>query len=165
LVVDEFVGFQDLGEEVPAWSRPNFFALRYELADSRGVLARIGVHGIGGDRHVLAETAEGSWKFGIFPLNQPEVPIWPSSEDEPIAHYQRGPTVQVRFVDGPEFQIRKEGTLKTFLEDLNAQPVLTVEQVEAFPRWRAEMKLEPDALQLPQLPLLVACVGCVLVFE
>jgi hypothetical protein len=118
LVVDEFVGFQDVGEEVPAWSRPNFFALRYELADSRGVLARIGVHGIGGGRHVLAETGEGSWRFGIFPLDQPEVPIWRNSviaKTSPSRTTVGGPACRFVLWMEPSFKSEKKEPLRPSL--------------------------------------------------
>ena len=156
--------FQDITEETLSWTRPNFFALRYELAGSTGPVARVSVNGIGPGRHVLAELAESVLRIDLFPLQRQDVPILRIDETNPIAIYHRGSPVQVRFAEGGEYEFRTENAFKTVLQTLEARPVFTLEQVEAFPRWRVEMKLEQDAYALRELPALVAAACCFLVF-
>lgn len=165
MVVDELVRLQDLAEETLSWTRPNFFELRYQLAGPAGVAARISVTGIGSQRRVLGETAQGSWFFQVFPLDQPDVRIWPVSEAQPVGHYRRGPNLDIHLEEHIGFQYRKENALKSLMEDCEGNLVLSLEQVEAFPRWRVEMKLAPGRVSLPETPLLIACCGCILVFD
>lgn len=135
------------------------------MAYPEGVLVRISVQGIGPGRHVLAESASGSWRLSAFPLNQPEVEFRSSASDLPVARYRRGIHPEVRFEDGAKFQFRAESPVKTVLEAADSLPLLTLEQVEFFPRWRVEMTLERNALGIPQMPILVAAAGLMLVFN
>lgn len=152
-------------DETLAWTRPNFFALRFELASSTGIVARVGINGIGPDRHALAETEAGTWRFDLFPLSRVDVPITPLDGGDPVAVYSRANPVEVRFLDGETFHFRAENPLKTFLEDSSGRVVFSVEMVEAFPRWRAEIKLESDPLDTAKLAILLASSCCYLVFN
>ncbi len=164
MVVDELLRLQDITEETLSWTRPNFFALRYELAGLAGPVARVSVNGIGSARHVLAELAESALRIDLFPLQRQDVPILRMDETNPIAIYHRSNPVQVRFAEGGVYEFRTESAFKTVLQTLEAQPVFTLEQVEAFPRWRVEMKLKQDAYALGDLPVLLAAACCFLVF-
>ncbi len=89
MVVDELVRFEDLTEETITWTRPNYFAFRYELVCSSGVLARLSVLGIGAERYVRTETAEASWRFDMFPLDRGDVPVSREGQEGRIAIYHR----------------------------------------------------------------------------
>ncbi len=164
MVVEEFVRIDDIGEEPLAWTRPNFFALRYELAGSAGVVERLSVSGIGADRQIVLETGEGAWRFELFPLDRRIVPVYRGDNPDPIAEYDRGNPVQVRFTSGTQYEFRVESPLKTVLVNGEQQTVFTLEQVEAFPKWRVEIKVEPGARELSDLPVLWGAACCSLVF-
>lgn len=161
----QLVRIEDLGGETLAWTRPNFFALRYELSGSQGVFEILRVQGIGPDRQVLAETASGAWRIELFPMDRPVVPVFRVGEPDPVAEYDRRDGMQLRLTVGAHYQLRRETPLKMILEDGEHLPIFTLEQVDAFPRWRVEVKLEATAPALPELPILLAAACCSLVFS
>jgi hypothetical protein len=165
LVVDELLNLRSITEGTLVWTRPNFFAFRYELVYSAGPVGRLSVHGIGAARYALMETSEGCWRFAIFPLERREVPVSRESDGEAVAVFQRINPPTVQFQDGPAFHFQPQSPVETVLSDGEGHKVFTVELVEAFPRWRADLKLEPEMLALAQLPVLLAAACCNLVFE
>jgi len=132
---------------------------------SAGPLARLSVNGIGAARYALMETAGESWRFGMFPLERREVPVSREAGAEPVAIYHRVDPAFVQFQDGPLYRFQPQSAVETVLKDADDQPVFTVELVEAFPRWRADLKLEAQALLMPEVPVLLAAACCNLVFE
>lgn len=165
MTVDGLVRLEDVGEEPLSWTRPNFFAIRYELTSSAGVVVRLGVQGIGPERHILAETAEAEWRLDLFPLNRPRIPIFRVGNQDPVGFYVRDHPTLVESASGRVFQFRTESALKTVVELPDLSPIFTLEQVEAFPRWRVETRLEPHAADLPELPMVLAAACCFLVFS
>lgn len=165
LVAEEFLRFQDVTSETLTWTRPNFFALRYELSCPSGMLARIRVEGIGLNRIVAADSADGTCILGVFPLDRHEVPISVGGQPEPIARYYREEPVEVRFQDGRRYQFRLCAGERAMFDADEDRGVFTVEQAEYFPRWSVDLKLEPSAQQLTWLPVLLFTACCVLVFD
>jgi hypothetical protein len=101
----------------------------------------------------------------MFPLERREVPISREGQEGLTAKYVRGETPEIAFEDGSRFSFGLLAPPKTVLADTEGRTVFTVEQVEEFPRWRADLKLEQDALMRDQLPVLLAAVCCQLVFD
>lgn len=165
MVVDALLSLRGITEETLIWTRPNFFAFRYELVCGAGPLARLSVHGIGAARHALMETAEASWRLDVFPLERREVPVLREGDADPIAIYHRVNPAFVQFQDGLLFQFQPRSAVETVLSGVDGRTIFTVELVEAFPRWRQDLKLEPEALVMPQAPVLLAAACCNLVFE
>jgi hypothetical protein len=166
LVVDELLSLRGITEGTLVWTRPNFFAFRYELVCSAGPLARLSVNGIGAARYALMETSEESWRLAVFPLERREVPVSRAGGDaDPVAIFNRVHPASVQFQGGPLFQFQPQSPVETILSGGDGQTIFTVELVEAFPRWRADLKLEPQALSLPEVPVLLAAACCNLVFE
>jgi hypothetical protein len=169
LVVDRLLNLRGITEGTLVWTRPNFFAFRYELVCSAGPVGRLTVHGIGTDRYALMETSEGCWRFAIFPLERREVPVSKErdgeGEGEPVAMFDRVDPASVRFQEGAVFRFQPRNATETVLSDAEGSAIFIVELVEAFPRWRADLKLEPEVLSLPEAPILLAAACCNLVFE
>ena len=165
MVVDELLSLRGITESTLVWTRPNFFAFRYELVCSAGPLARLSVHGIGPARYAVMETSDGAWRLAIFPLERREVPVTREGDADPLALFNRVHPASVQFQDGPLFQFQPQTAVETVLKDPENQTIFTVELVEAFPRWRADLKLEPQALSMPEVPVLLAAACCNLVFE
>lgn len=164
LVADELARFHDLTETTLAWTRPNFFELRYELSAPSGVLLRLSVEGIRPERHIRIDTADRSWKIDAFPLQKRESPVFEADLPDPIAFYLGGPEPGVRLAGGETYRFRSEPPQKTVCETSEGELVFALERVEFFPRWRLEMELTPRARSLPEFPILIACTCCSLVF-
>jgi hypothetical protein len=161
----ELIRFEDVHEDTLSWIRPNFFELRFDLTCSAGVLVRLKVHGIGADRRVLAETAEATWRLGVFPLQSALVNIYLNEESDPIGYYRRGSPVQIQFEDGASYEYRIEEPFKRTLLDQECNSVFTTERAEYFPRWKLDVKLAPNAVGYPHFAELVISTCCVLVFD
>jgi hypothetical protein len=151
-------------DETLAWTRPNFLELQFELVSSTAVVARVGIKGIGPERHVLAESDVGTWRIDLFPMDRKDVPITSVDGGDPVAIYWRGNPVEVRFFDGQTYRFRTESAAKTMIEDSSGTLVFSIEIVESFPRWRVEMKLETNVLEAPKVAILLASACCYLVF-
>lgn len=154
------IPLHEVYDQVLTWTRPNFFELRYELMCDRGVVARVSVSGMGESKHALAETADDTWKFEVFPFATQNVLITRAQDHSEVGRYGRQPPLEIRFVSGTSYRLNH-----TKLEDQAGRPVLSFEQLEAFPRWRAEMKLDPSAIDLADLPVLVVSACCIRVFR
>jgi hypothetical protein len=156
----ELIPLREVHDEVLAWIRPNFFELRYELLCSMGVVARVSISGMGESKHALAETADGGWKFEVFPFASQNVLITRAEDHAEIGRYVRQTPLEIGFVNGASYRLND-----TKLEDQDGQPVFSFEQLEAFPKWKAELKLDPRARDLPELPVLVVSACCIRVFR
>jgi hypothetical protein len=163
--VDELLSLRGITESTLVWTRPNFFAFRYELVCSAGPLARLSVNGIGAARYALMETSEEAFRLEVFPLERREVPVFREGGADAIAIFNRIHPASVQFQDGPLFQFQPRTAMETVLKTAGDETIFTVELVEAFPRWRADLKLEPQALSLPEVAVLLAASCCNLVFE
>jgi len=164
LEAGQFLRISDIGDQTLAWTRPNFLTLRYELLAGENVVEVLRVEGIGPGRRVLAETGTSSWRFDLFPMDRPVVPVFRDDESEPVAEYDRRQNMQLRLVNGAQYELTPESPLKMTLADAEHRPVFSLEQVDAFPRWRVEIKLQPAAERMPDLPMLLAAACCSLVF-
>jgi hypothetical protein len=160
----ELIPLREVYDQVLTWTRPNFFELRYELLCSvgglQGVVARVSINGMGDSKHALAETAEGGWKFQVFPFASQNVLITRAEDHSEVGHYVRQTPLEICFVGGVCYQLNH-----TKLEDREGRPVLSFDQLEAFPRWKAELKLAPSAIEISELPVLVASTCCIHVFR
>lgn len=165
MVADGLLNLRGITEGTLVWTRPNFFAFQYELVCSAGPVGRLSVHGIGADRYALMETSEGGWRFAIFPLDRREVPVSKEGDGEPVALFDRVDPASVRFQEGPVFHFQRRNATETALSDAAGSAIFIVELVEAFPRWRVDLKLEPEVLSLPEAPILLGAACCNLVFE
>lgn len=158
------IPLREVHDHALIWTRPNFFELRYELTCSSdaspGVVAKISISGMGESKHALAETADGTWKFEVFPFATQNVLITRAEDHVEVGRYGRQPPLEIRFVTGASYRLNH-----TRLENPEGRPVLSFEQLEAFPRWKAELKLEPGAIEIAELPVLVVSTCCIRVFR
>jgi hypothetical protein len=165
MVVNQLLPFPEVAGEVLSWTRPNFFALRYELGSAAGTVLALSVQGIGQSRYVLAESSERAWRFAVFPVDATEVIISQPDDFTEVARYTRTKPARIRLAAGAEFELRFVTAGVQVLEDSTHQALFLMEQVEAFPRWKVDVKLEAEAASRPELPLLAAAAGCALVFN
>lgn len=154
------IPLREVHDEVLTWTRPNFFELRYELVCPSGLVARVGVSGTGESKHALAETADGTWKFEVFPFASHNVLITRAEDHADAGHYVRQPPFEIGLANGTSYRLNH-----TKVEQQDGSPVFSFEQVEAFPKWKAELTLGPGAHELPELPLLVVSACCIRVFR
>ena len=154
------IPLREVYDQVLTWTRPNFFELRYELMCARGVAARVSVNGMRESKHALALTAEDAWKFQVFPFASQNVVITRAEDHSEVGHYDRKPPLEICFVSGATYRLNH-----TRMEDQEGRPVLSFEQLEAFPRWKAELKLDPSAIDIAELPVLVVSACCIRVFR
>lgn len=154
------IPLREVYDQVLIWTRPNFFELRYELMCERGVVARVSVNGMGESRHALAETADDIWKFEVFPFATQNVLITRAGDHSEVGHYDRQPPLEIHFVSGASYRLNH-----TEMEDQEGRPVFSFEQLEAFPRWRAELKLDSTAIAIAELPVLIVSACCIRVFR
>lgn len=169
LVAAEFARLEEISGQTLIWNRPNYFELRYELTAPRtGLLVRMSVRGIGTERRLLAETPSGSWTFEAFPADRRVAPIRRLGGGDLVASYYRDAeenSARIEFAGGQSFDLEPLGPVSARIRTREAAPVpiLFMAQAEFFPRWRVEMKLEPGAGMLPELPVLLAAACCYLV--
>lgn len=160
LETHQLIPLREVDEQVLTWSRPSFFELRYELTCSQGQVARVTISGMGESKHALAETADGSWNFHVFPFASRNVLITRAGDHAEVGRYVRQSPFEITFVDGVSYRLNN-----TNLETCEGRPVFSFQQLEAFPKWRAELKLDPGARDLPELPVLVVSTCCIRVFR
>lgn len=154
------IPLREVHDQVLTWMRPHFFELRYELSCPAGMVARVSISGMGASRHALAETAGGGWKLQVFPFASQNVIITRAGDHAEVGRYVRQPPLDIHFVNGASYRFNGAR-----LEDQEERPVFSLEQVEAFPKWKAELKLEPAVRDLPELPVLVVAACCIRVFR
>ena len=161
------IPLRDAPEEVLTWTRPSFLELRYELESSKGTVARVSVSGMGESKHALAETAEGAWSFAVFPFAAEEVVITRTPDRAEEGRYLRKPPFEIHLANGSCYRLNATAGVnsRAILEDEAGSPIFEVEQREAFPRWKAEVKFSPGAADHPELALLVAWACCLRVFR
>src|SRR5207253_5446883 len=101
----ELIPLREAHEQVLTWTRPNFFELRYELSCDAGMVARVSVNGMGEAKHALAETAEGTWKFQVFPFASENVLITRPEDQSEVGRYLRRPPHEIHFANGADFSL------------------------------------------------------------
>ncbi|MGI8746070.1 MAG: hypothetical protein ACR2NN_26510 [Bryobacteraceae bacterium] len=156
----ELLPLREMSEEALTWTRPDFLTLRYELLSSAGLVARVSVSGMGDSKHALGETAEGAWRFEVFPFASDNVVIVGANDHSEAGSYVRRAPFETRVAGGALYRMSPRG-----LEAEDGRPVFSYEQVESFPRWKVEVKLDPGAVEMVDLPLLVVTACCIRVFR
>ena len=153
---------RDTFEQALTWTRPDFLALRYQLCSPAGLVAQVSVSGMGDSKYAVGETSEGRWRFQVFPFASDIVSIQRDEDHAEVGSYLRQPPFEIRLAGADAYRIASP---QWTLEDDFGQPVFSFEQLESFPRWQAEVKLDPRAVELPHLPILLIAVCCIRVFR
>ena len=165
------IPLRDTFEEALIWTRPDFLVLSYELRSPAGLVARVSVSGMGESKHARGETREGAWRFQVFPFASDMVRIERDEDHAEVGTFLRQPPFEIRLADAGCYRIGEGGAsnsrsnLQSTLEDDAGQPVFSFEQLESFPKWQAEVKLTPRAIDIPELPILLIAVCCLSVFR
>ena len=152
---------RDTFEQALTWTRPDFLVMRYELRAPAGLVAQVSVSGMGDLKHAVGETCEGRWCFQIFPFASGIVSITRDQDHAEVGSYLRQPPFEIRLAGAGTYRMNPQSTL----EDDSAQPVFSFEQLESFPRWQAEVKLDPRAIEIRDLSILLISVCCMRVFR
>lgn len=151
---------REFSEEVLTWTRPDFLALRYELLCPDGIVAKVSVSGMGDSKHALGETAEGAWRFEVFPFASDNVVITKAEDRVEAGSYARRPPFEIRLIGGALYRLNPPR-----LEAEDGRTVFSYEHVESFPRWKNEIRLGAEAVGIAELPLLVVSACCIQVFR
>ncbi len=171
LLTFDLIPLRETVEDVLTWTRPDFLVLRYELRSLAGLVAHVSVTGMGDSKHALGESAEGVWRFEVFPFASDIVSIKRNQDDAEVGSYLRQPPFEIRLAETGTYRIagaelsKPQSNLHSTIEDDSGNPVFSFEQVESFPRWQAEVKLDPRAIGIADLPILVISACCIRVFR
>ena len=160
----DLIPLRDTFEEALIWTRPDFLVLRYELRSTAGLVARVSVSGMGESKHARGETSEGAWRFQVFPFASDLVRIERDEDHAEVGSFLRQPPFEIRLAGAGRYRIG-DAKVKSTLEDDSGQPVFSFEQLDSFPKWQAEVKLDPRAVNIPELPVLLIAVCCLSVFR
>ena len=155
---------RDSFEEALTWTRPDFLVLRYELRGAAGLVARVSVSGMGDAKHARGETLDGAWRFQVFPFASDLVRIERDEDHTEVGSFRRQPPFDIRVGDEGYYRI-SDAISPSTLEDDSGRRVFSFEQLDSFPRWQAEVKLDPRAIEIPELPVLLIAVCCLAVFR
>ncbi len=167
----ELLPLRDSLEQALTWTRPDFLVLRYELRSPAGLVAQVSVSGMGDLKHAVGETSEGRWRFQIFPFASDIVSITRDQDHAEVGIYLRQPPFEIRLTGAGTYRMgSSEASITDLnrppkLEDDSGEPVFSFEQLESFPRWQAEVKLERRAIEIADLPILLISVCCLRVFR
>ena len=154
---------RDNFDQVLTWTRPDFLVLRYELRSPAGLVADVSVSGMGDLKHAVGETCEGRWRFHVFPFASDLVSIQRDEDHAEVGSYLRQPPFEIRLAGARTY--RMSSPEASMLEDESGEPVFLFEQLESFPRWQAEVKLDPRAIEIPDISVLLISVCCMRVFR
>jgi hypothetical protein len=141
--------FRDAWQDPLEWVQVRPLAALYELISPHGIVARMDARGHALTGEASAETSDGRMRFHSA-LMQTQV----FNEVEMIARilspgYHRMECAGDVLYGFHDLQI----------DDADDQPVLRIEPQKHIPVWRARVKLEADAIWVPELPIL-ACWVC-----
>ncbi len=137
--------FRDAYDQPLEWVQVRRLARLYELISPQGVVARFDARGFVLARQASAETSEGRFRFEA--VNGDTVVY---KNDQVVA---RVPAAEgrIEFSEGAVYRFAGEYSIL----DADGQPVLHIERRALFPHWRVGVTLQPDAIRLPELPVLV----------
>ncbi len=163
----DLIPLRETVEQVLTWTRPDFLILRYELRSLEGLIAHVSVSGMGEAKHALGESSEGAWRFEVFPFASDIVSIKRNQDDVEVGSYLRQPPFEIRLAETGTYRITGPELSKpqSTVEDDSGNPVFSFEQIESFPRWQAEVKLDSRAIGIVDLPILVISACCIRVFR
>ena len=158
------IPLRDSLEEALIWSRPDFLTLRYELRSTAGLLAKVSVSGMGNGKHARGETLEGAWRFQVFPFASDMVTIQRDEDHAEVGSYLKQPPFEIQVAGAGCYRISDSHVQSTLVDD-SGQPVFSFQQLDSFPKWQAEVTLDPRAIGIPELSILLLTVCCLSVFR
>jgi hypothetical protein len=147
----------DYAQQEMKWEQPNAFKEQYELHVGDETIAALRFRSMWGSL-AAAESADGCWSFKRVGFFKTRVTVRPCDSEQDIAVYypntwSQGGTIE--FPDGRKYKASTNFWMsKVDITDENEAVVIRY-NVGGFIRQSAQVEVEPTALRLPDLPMLV----------